>query len=93
MKHKYNILCEFGLKITPVNLTVWRKKEGVINITLTSSNNNNIPRSNLGTKCKVQNHKHKIKREEKQPHQKIFTQFSSTMTYSRGRLISQIYYQ
>jgi hypothetical protein len=71
MKRKYNIWCEFGLKITPINLDVWSKMEGMINIKVISSNNNSGPRSNPRTKCKVQNHKHKIKREEEQTHQEI----------------------
>jgi len=59
--------CEFGLKVTPINFDVWSKRKVVINIKVTSSNdNNNKPRSNLGTKCKTQNHNQNIKREEKQ---------------------------
>lgn len=54
---------EFRLKVTQINLKVWTKKEVVIGIKVTSSNNNsNKPRSNLGTKRKTQNHKQKIKR-------------------------------
>jgi len=35
---------------------------------------------------KTQNHKQKIKREKKQTHQEMFTQFSPTMTYSGGEI-------
>jgi len=66
----------------------------VSNIKVTSSNNNNNkPRSNLGTKCKTQNHKQNIKREEKQTHQEVFTQFGQTITYYGDRLISPIHCQ
>jgi len=35
--------------------------------------------------CKTQNHKQKIKSEEKQTNQEIFTHFDSTVTYSKGK--------
>jgi len=53
---------------------VWSKREVVTNIKVASRNNNNKKaRSKLGTKCKAQNHKQKIKREDKQTHQEMFT--------------------
>jgi hypothetical protein len=59
---------------TPINSDVWSEREVVTNMKVDSSNNNNNkPRSNLGTKCKEQNCKQKIKREEKQTHQEMFT--------------------
>jgi len=65
---------------------VWSKREVLTKIKLTSiNNNNNKPRSNLGTKYKTQNHKHKIKREEKQTHKKIFIQFG-LITYYGGEI-------
>jgi len=64
---------------------MWSKRRLVINIKVTSSNNkNNILKSNLETKCKIQNHKKMIKRDEKQTHHEMFTQFGRTITYSRG---------
>jgi len=47
-------------------------KEVVRNIKVTSNNNNNKHRSNLGTKCKAQDYNQKIKERRE------------TMTYSRG---------
>jgi len=35
-------------------------------------------------KWKAQNHKQRIKREEKQTHQEMFTHFGPTMTYYMG---------
>jgi len=53
---------------------MWSKRKLVTNIKVTSSNNkNNILRSNLETKCKTQNHKKMIKRDEKQTHHETFT--------------------
>jgi len=49
------------------------QRKVVTNIKVTSSNNSNKkPRSNLGIMWKIQNHKQKIKREEKQTHQEMF---------------------
>lgn len=64
------------------NFDVWSKQKVVINIKVTSSNNNK-PRFNLGIKCKAQNHMQKINREDKQIHDEMFTQFGPTMTYSK----------
>jgi len=47
--------------LTPINLDVWSKRKIVTVIKVTSS------------KCKAQEHNQKIKREEKQTHQEIFT--------------------
>jgi len=58
-----------------------------------SHNNNNKPRSNLWIKWKTQNHKQKIKREEKQKHQEMFNQFGPNWPTLGERLISSIHYQ
>jgi len=59
----------------------------ITNIKVTSSNNNNNkPIYNVGTKCKTQNYKQKIKIEEKETHHEMFTQFGPTITYSWGEI-------
>ena len=75
-KHKKEapIVVNSDSNLTLINLDVWSKRELVTNIKLTSSNNNNNkPIYNIGIKCKAQNHKQNIKKEEKQTYQKMFT--------------------